>query len=337
MTSDRWGGGGRACPCAQTDRSGGTDTSADRAPWQHWLGVVAARDDRTVPVRGGAGAFSSVRTRSVSAPDQLASTSRTSASGIPARRTVPSRSTAHRPTPPQPTSRIPTPPPPPSRQPAAAAPLRSGTREPAPPSAAGTGRVWQYTENGAVPGLRGQADVNVHRGTLTQLRTLAHLSPGQTPTHPGTGSTTPPAPSTAVWPLLKNGTEERDARRQRHRRPAPGGRGRPRSRSSVLALARRDLQCRRTALPAREMRSGSQPYRPRPPSSVIYITLGRSQAATETGCLVRLRGLGRADACRASRRRAAVPDAVRLPERSPSSRRCGRMRHSSLSGRVRVG
>lgn len=57
-----------------------------------------------------------------------------------------------------------------------------------------------------MPGLRGKADVNVHRGTLTQLRTLARLSPGQTPTHPGTGSTTPPAPSTAVWPLLKNGT-----------------------------------------------------------------------------------------------------------------------------------
>ncbi|SFY44163.1 hypothetical protein SAMN02787144_10444 [Streptomyces atratus] len=58
--------------------------------------------------------------------------------------------------------------------------------------------------------------------------------------------------------------EERDARRQRHHRPAPAGRGRPWSRSSVLALARHDLQCRRTALPARGMRSGSQPYRLRP-------------------------------------------------------------------------
>ncbi|RPK53961.1 MULTISPECIES: GH25 family lysozyme [unclassified Streptomyces] len=88
----------------------------------------------------------------------------------------------------------------------------SGTREPAPVG----GRywsIWQYTENGTVPGLRGKADINVYKGTLTQLRALAHLSPGQTPTGPGTGSTTPPAPpttppapSTAVWPLLKNGT-----------------------------------------------------------------------------------------------------------------------------------
>ncbi|MEU2135081.1 GH25 family lysozyme [Streptomyces sp. NPDC018352] len=91
----------------------------------------------------------------------------------------------------------------------------SGTREPAPIG----GRywsIWQYTENGSVPGLRGRADVNVYKGTLTQLRTLAHLAPGQSPTRPGTGPTTPTtppvpstpptAPSTTVWPLLKNGT-----------------------------------------------------------------------------------------------------------------------------------
>ncbi|MFF1650852.1 peptidoglycan-binding protein [Streptomyces sp. NPDC058240] len=58
---------------------------------------------------------------------------------------------------------------------------------------------------------------NVYRSTLTQLRALAHLSPGQTPTGPGAGTSTPPtgtgagagdgasAPSTAVWPLLKSG------------------------------------------------------------------------------------------------------------------------------------
>ncbi|MFF3787907.1 GH25 family lysozyme [Streptomyces sp. NPDC001933] len=98
----------------------------------------------------------------------------------------------------------------------------SGTREPAPVG----GRywsIWQYTENGSVPGLRGKADVNVYKGTLTQLRALAQLSPGQTPTGPGAGTSTPTtgtgtgtgagagagggasAPSTAVWPLLKNG------------------------------------------------------------------------------------------------------------------------------------
>ncbi|MGW1410091.1 GH25 family lysozyme [Streptomyces sp. NPDC002403] len=110
----------------------------------------------------------------------------------------------------------------------------SGTREPAPVG----GRywsIWQYTENGSMPGLRGKADVNVYKGTLTQLRALAHLAPGQTPTGPGAGTSTPAtgnstgagsgtgsvagagagagagtrggasAPSTAVWPLLKNG------------------------------------------------------------------------------------------------------------------------------------
>ncbi|MFE7268404.1 GH25 family lysozyme [Streptomyces sp. NPDC057592] len=95
----------------------------------------------------------------------------------------------------------------------------SGTREPAPVG----GRywsIWQYTENGSVPGLRSNADVNVYKGTLTQLRALAHLSPGQTPTGPGAGTPTgngtgtgagsgagggASAPSTAVWPLLKNG------------------------------------------------------------------------------------------------------------------------------------
>ncbi|MFJ2591171.1 GH25 family lysozyme [Streptomyces sp. NPDC087538] len=98
----------------------------------------------------------------------------------------------------------------------------SGTREPAPVG----GRywsIWQYTENGTVPGLRGRADVNVYKGTLTQLRALAPLAPGQTPTSPGTGTPTPStgngtgtgagtgagggasAPAAAVWPLLKNG------------------------------------------------------------------------------------------------------------------------------------
>ncbi|MGW2183450.1 GH25 family lysozyme [Streptomyces sp. NPDC001732] len=93
----------------------------------------------------------------------------------------------------------------------------SGTREPAPVG----GRywsIWQYTESGSVPGLRGNADVNVYKGTLTQLRRLAHLAPGQSPTRPApttpTTPTTPPtpstppptAPSTAVWPLLKSGS-----------------------------------------------------------------------------------------------------------------------------------
>ncbi|MFD4861637.1 peptidoglycan-binding protein [Streptomyces atratus] len=88
---------------------------------------------------------------------------------------------------------------------------KSGTREPAPVG----GRywsIWQHTETGTVPGLRGNVDVNAYRGTLTQLRTLAHLSPGQPPAQPGTGSgtgtgtTKPSTPSTAVWPLIKTGT-----------------------------------------------------------------------------------------------------------------------------------
>ncbi|MEU9322073.1 GH25 family lysozyme [Streptomyces sp. NPDC048295] len=105
----------------------------------------------------------------------------------------------------------------------------SGTREPVPVG----GRywsIWQYTENGSVPGLRGRADVNVYKGTLTQLRRLAHLTPGQIPTGPGAGTPATgngtgagtgtgtgtgagagtgggaSAPATAVWPLLKNGT-----------------------------------------------------------------------------------------------------------------------------------
>ncbi|MER5631538.1 GH25 family lysozyme, partial [Streptomyces nitrosporeus] len=84
---------------------------------------------------------------------------------------------------------------------------KSGTREPA-PIGGRSWSIWQYTENGSVPGLRGNADINVYKGTLTQLRRLAHLAPGQSPTRPGpTTQTTPPtAPSTVVWPLLKSGS-----------------------------------------------------------------------------------------------------------------------------------
>lgn len=45
VRSDRWRRGGRACPCAQTDRPGGAEAAADRAPWQHEFGALSARDD----------------------------------------------------------------------------------------------------------------------------------------------------------------------------------------------------------------------------------------------------------------------------------------------------
>ncbi len=45
VRSDRWRCGGRACPCAQTDRPGGAEAAADRAPGQHQLGALPARDD----------------------------------------------------------------------------------------------------------------------------------------------------------------------------------------------------------------------------------------------------------------------------------------------------
>ncbi|MFH8472367.1 GH25 family lysozyme [Streptomyces sp. NPDC018000] len=77
---------------------------------------------------------------------------------------------------------------------------QSGATEPAPVG----GRywsIWQYTETGSVPGLRGNVDVNVYKGTLTQLRRLAHLAPGS-----GAGTAKPATPSTALWPVLKSGS-----------------------------------------------------------------------------------------------------------------------------------
>ncbi|MEV5932991.1 GH25 family lysozyme [Streptomyces sp. NPDC052079] len=54
----------------------------------------------------------------------------------------------------------------------------SGSNEPAPVPGAGQGwKIWQYTETGSVPGIpsAGRVDLNVFRGTLPELRRLAHL------------------------------------------------------------------------------------------------------------------------------------------------------------------
>lgn len=40
-----WGCGGRACAGTRTDRPGGAEAAADRAPGQHQLSAVTARDD----------------------------------------------------------------------------------------------------------------------------------------------------------------------------------------------------------------------------------------------------------------------------------------------------
>jgi len=56
---------------------------------------------------------------------------------------------------------------------------KSGSNEPAPVPGAGQGwKIWQYTETGSVPGIPsdGHVDLNVFRGSLAELRRLAHLS-----------------------------------------------------------------------------------------------------------------------------------------------------------------
>lgn len=43
--SDRWTCGGRVCPYAGTDRSGGAEAAADRSSGQYRLGALPAGDD----------------------------------------------------------------------------------------------------------------------------------------------------------------------------------------------------------------------------------------------------------------------------------------------------
>lgn len=45
VRSDRWRCGGRACPRAQTDRPGGAEAAADRAPGQYEFGALPVRNE----------------------------------------------------------------------------------------------------------------------------------------------------------------------------------------------------------------------------------------------------------------------------------------------------
>ncbi|WP_435256146.1 GH25 family lysozyme [Streptomyces althioticus] len=77
---------------------------------------------------------------------------------------------------------------------------KSGSNEPAPVPGAGQGwKIWQYAETGSVPGIpsAGHVDLNVFRGSLAELRQLAHLggSEGRDTTSP---TSRPPAAQTPV-------------------------------------------------------------------------------------------------------------------------------------------
>ncbi|WP_374985209.1 peptidoglycan-binding protein [Streptomyces fradiae] len=75
----------------------------------------------------------------------------------------------------------------------------SGAKEPQNVPGAGAWTFWQYTETERVPGIPGRngtvgtADRNVYRGTLAQLRAMAHLGGAPAP-RPG-----------AAWPTLREG------------------------------------------------------------------------------------------------------------------------------------
>ncbi|MFI1869979.1 GH25 family lysozyme [Streptomyces jumonjinensis] len=101
---------------------------------------------------------------------------------------------------------------------------RSGTREPA-PIGGRSWSIWQHTEHGSVPGMRGNVDLNVYKGTLTQLRALAHLGPVPGRPVPPGGTTNPaPAPGSASWPLVKTGHRGTDVRTAQHLLAAAGHR-----------------------------------------------------------------------------------------------------------------
>ncbi|MFB7454005.1 GH25 family lysozyme [Streptomyces sp. NPDC056194] len=95
---------------------------------------------------------------------------------------------------------------------------KSGTTEPA--SIGGRSwSIWQYTDRGSVSGIDGHVDRNVYKGTLTQLRRLAHLAPTTGQPTPAPGSTPAPAQS---WPVLKAGTRGTDVRTAQHLLNAAG-------------------------------------------------------------------------------------------------------------------
>ncbi|MFE3469924.1 GH25 family lysozyme, partial [Streptomyces sp. NPDC059185] len=96
---------------------------------------------------------------------------------------------------------------------------RSGSTEPA--SIGGRSwSIWQYTDRGSVSGINGNVDRNVYKGTLTQLRRLAHLAPTSGQPAPAPGSTTPA--TAKPWPVLKAGSNGTDVRTAQHLLNAAG-------------------------------------------------------------------------------------------------------------------
>ncbi|WP_237292438.1 MULTISPECIES: GH25 family lysozyme [Streptomyces] len=102
----------------------------------------------------------------------------------------------------------------------------SGTKEPAAVPRAGQGwKIWQYTETGNVPGIpsKNNVDLNVFRGSLAELRQLAHLGAG------GGDSTTPApqqptAPPVTGAPVLKANSRGTDVVTAQELLNASGGR-----------------------------------------------------------------------------------------------------------------
>ncbi|MFF4145963.1 peptidoglycan-binding protein [Streptomyces sp. NPDC001698] len=98
---------------------------------------------------------------------------------------------------------------------------KSGSTEPAPVGGR-SWSIWQYTEHGSVPGISGHVDHNVYKGTLTQLRRLAHLASASGQPTPPRGNTT--AATAKSWPVLKSGSRGTDVRTAQHLLNAAGHR-----------------------------------------------------------------------------------------------------------------
>ncbi|MFD3999012.1 peptidoglycan-binding protein, partial [Streptomyces sp. NPDC058583] len=120
---------------------------------------------------------------------------------------------------------------------------RSGSTEPA--SIGGRSwSIWQYTDRGSVSGINGNVDRNVYKGTLTQLRRLAHLAPTSGQPAPTPGSTTPD--TAKPWPVLKASTRGTDVRTAQHllnaagHNLAPDGAFGPATTSAVKAFQNRN-------------------------------------------------------------------------------------------------
>ncbi|GAA2442793.1 GH25 family lysozyme [Streptomyces macrosporus] len=79
---------------------------------------------------------------------------------------------------------------------------QSGSNEPAAiPGANRSWSFWQYSDTGTVSGISGNVDLNVFRGTLSELRAMANLG--------GDGGGDPQLPA---WPVLKSGSTGVDVR-----------------------------------------------------------------------------------------------------------------------------